>query len=98
MGVLLYDDHINVFKTEEHEKIMYITLVGILLFVQSSLNMKQLSYVTRVAMIPVFTVLFYMLFYTLISFYFYELEQDKMESLLKKPLIRSSNMTHTIEL
>ena len=98
MGVLLYDDHINVFKSEEHEKIMYITLVGILLFVQSSLNMKQLSYVTRVAMIPVFTVLFYMLFYTLISFYFYELEQDKMESLLKKPLIRSSNLTHTIEL
>lgn len=98
MGVLLYNDHINVFKTEEHEKMMYITLVGIMLFVQSSLNMKQLSYVARVVMIPTFTVLFYMLFYTLISFYFYELEQEKMESLLKKPIVRSSNMTHTIEL
>ena len=42
-------------------------------------------------------VLFYVFFFTLISFYFYELEQDKMENLLKKPIVVSSNMTHSIK-
>lgn len=84
LTILLFDDNIKVFKTEEHEKMMYVLICGVLITLTNMLNMKQLSYMSRITMILTFVACMYVLFYTLISFYFHELEQENLENLLYK--------------
>ena len=81
--ILLFDENVKLFKTEENEKILYVFVAVVFTILTVTLNMKQVSYVSRITMVFTLSVLVYVLFDTLISFYFYELEQEKIHIIIK---------------